>query len=165
MRVGSLVLRRHVLLQGLAGAPDSQPDEGVGEENDSAGDDIAEEEEADDVAHGHGVLAGSVPVDATSCAVRLGPVLPPARQGAHGENARVAPDPRHQHIGVAIGKLVTCGREPQIRGEITTTGAHKCARQNHPSATIAQGQRGAPARLPQVVFGGESLFRLTRCLT
>lgn len=109
-----------MLLHGLAGAPDSQQDERVGEENDSAGDNIAEEEEADDVAHRRRVLAGSVPVDATGCAIRLGPVFSPARQGADGENAGVAPDPCDQHVGMVIRKLVTCGRELQIRAKITT---------------------------------------------
>lgn len=120
MRVGNLVLRRHVLLHGLAGAPDSQQDECVGEENDSAGDNIAEEEQADDVAHCRGVLAGSVPVDATGCAIWLGPVLSPATQGSDGENAGVAPDPCDQHVSVGIRKLVTCGRELQIRAKIKT---------------------------------------------
>lgn len=118
MHVGNLVLRCHVLLHGLAGAPDSQQDERVGQENDSAGDNVAEEEEADDVAHRCGVLAGRVPVDATGCAIRLGPVLPPARQGADGENTGVAPDPCDQHVSVEMRKLVACGREMQIRAII-----------------------------------------------
>lgn len=109
MRIGNLVLWRHVLLHGLAGAPDSQQDERVGEEYDGAGDNIAEEEQADDVAHRHGVLAGRVPVDATGCAIRLGPVFSPARQGADSKNAGVAPHPCNQHVGVAIRKLVACG--------------------------------------------------------
>lgn len=113
-----------MLLHGLAGSPDSQQDERVGEENDSAGDDIAEEEQADDVAHRCGVLAGSMPVDATGCAIWLGPVFPPARQGADGENARVAPDSCDQHVSVVIRKLVTCGRELQIRAKINLH-AHK----------------------------------------
>lgn len=127
MRVGNLVLRCHVLLHGLTGSPDRQQDERVGEENDSAGDDIAEEEQADDVAHRCGVLAGSVPVDATGCAVWLGPVFPPARQGADGENAGVAPDPCDQHVSVGIRKLVTCGRELQVRAKITTVSIHQSA--------------------------------------
>lgn len=120
MRVGNLVLRRHMLLHGLAGARDSQQDEGIREENNSAGDNIAEEEQADDVAHSREVLAWSVPVDATGCAIRLGRVFSPARQGADSKNSRVAPHPCDQHVGVAIRKLVTCGEELQIREEITT---------------------------------------------
>lgn len=120
MRVGNLVLRRHVLLHSLARTPDGQQDERVGQENDSAGDDVAEEEEADDVAHRRRVLAGRVPVDATGCAIRLGPVLPPARQGADGENTSVAPDPCDQHVSVVMRELVTCGREIWIRAKITS---------------------------------------------
>lgn len=107
VRVGDLVLRRHVLLHGLAGATDGEQDERVGQENDGAGDHVAEEEEADDVAHGRRVLAGAVPVDAAGRAVRLGPVLSPSRQGADGKNAGVAPDPCYQQVGVVIGKFVT----------------------------------------------------------
>lgn len=77
--IGDLVLRGHVLLHSLTGAPDGQQDECVGQKDDSAGHNVAEEEEADDVAHSCGVLAGSVPIDAACCTIRLGPVLSPAR--------------------------------------------------------------------------------------
>lgn len=117
MGIGNLVLWGHVLLHSLAGAPNSQQDECVGQENDSAGDNIAEEEQADDVAHRRRARAGSVPVDAAGCAVWFSPVFTPARQGADGEDAGVAPDPRDQHVGVMIGKLVTWGRECQIRAQ------------------------------------------------
>lgn len=118
MGIGNLVLWRHVLLHSLAGAPNSQQDERVGQENDSAGDNIAEEEQTDDVAHRRRARAGSVPVDAAGCAVWLGPIFTPAWQGADGKDAGVAPDPCNQHVGVMIGKLVTWGRECQIRANI-----------------------------------------------
>lgn len=106
MGVGNLVLWRHMLLHGLAGAPDGHQDERVGQENDGAGDNVAEKEQADDVAHRRQARAGSVPVDAAGRAIRLGPVLSPSRQGADGEDTGVAPDPCDQHVGVIIGKLV-----------------------------------------------------------
>lgn len=106
MCVGDLVLRGHVLLHSLAGAPHGQQDERVGQEDDGAGHDVAEEEEADDVAHGCRVLTGAVPVDAARRTVRLGPVLPPTREGANSKNSSVAPDPGNKHAGVAGGELV-----------------------------------------------------------
>lgn len=107
MCVGDLVLRGHVLLHSLTGAPDGQQDECVGQEDDSAGDNVAEEEEANDVAHCCRALAGSVPVDAASCTIWLGPIFPPAGQGPDGKNSSVAPDPSNQHAGVAVRELVT----------------------------------------------------------
>lgn len=71
MCIGDLVLWGHVLLHGLPGAPYSHEDEGVGQEDDCAGHYIAEEEEADDVAHSCGAEAGRMPVDAACCAIRL----------------------------------------------------------------------------------------------
>lgn len=172
MRVGNLVLRRHVLLHGLAGTPDGQQDECVGQENDSAGDDVAEEEEADDVAHCRRVLAGRVPVDAAGCAIRLGPVLPPARQGADGENTSVAPDPCDQHVSVVMRELVTCGREIRIRAKITTSNIRQFGYTQIMSMRWSKfwsnsisllpvyvwGSRWAPAFLPQVMFGWMSWF-------
>lgn len=107
VRIGDLVLRGHVLLHGLAGAPDGQQDERVGQEDDRAGDNVAAKEEADDVAHGRRALAGSVPVDAASCTIWLGPVLAPAGQGTDGKDSGVAPDSSDQQAGVAVGELVT----------------------------------------------------------
>lgn len=93
MCIGDLVLRGHVLLHCLAGAADGQQDEHVGQKDDRAGNNVAEEEEADDVAHSQRVLARHVPVDAARRTVRLGPVLSPPQQGPHGKHSRVAPDP------------------------------------------------------------------------
>lgn len=107
MCIGDLVLRGHVLLHSLAGAPDGQQDECVGQEDDSAGHNVAEEEETDDVAHSCRVLARSIPVDAARCTVRLGPVLSPARQGTYSKNSSIAPDPSNQQAGVAEGELAT----------------------------------------------------------
>lgn len=69
--IGDLVHRGHVLLHGLAGSPDSQQDEGVGEEDDGTGHNVAEEEEANDVGHGRRADVGRVPVDTAGRAVRL----------------------------------------------------------------------------------------------
>lgn len=107
MRIGNLVLRGHVLLHGLAGAAYSQQDERVGQKDDGARHHVAEEEEADDVAHGCGTLAGSMPVDAARRAIRLSPVLSPARQGTHSKHSSVAPDASHQQAGMAVRELVT----------------------------------------------------------
>ena len=107
MCIGDLVLWGHMLLHSLTGAPYSQQDERVGQEDDSAGHDVAEEKEADDVAHSCKVLAWRMPVDAACCTVRLAPVLPPARQGTYSKDSSVAPDPSNQEAGVAEGKLVT----------------------------------------------------------
>lgn len=107
MCVGDLVLRGHVLLHSLAGAPDGQEDECVGQEDDSAWHNVAEEEEADDVAHSRRVLAGCMPVDAARCSVGLGSILSPARQRTYSKNSSVAPHPSNQQAGVAVGELVT----------------------------------------------------------
>ena len=107
MCIGDLVLWGHVLLHSLAGAPHGQQDECVGQEDDSAGHDVAEEKQADDVAHSCRVLAGCLPIDAARCTVWFGPVLAPARQGANSKDSSVAPDPSNQHAGVAVGELVT----------------------------------------------------------
>lgn len=107
MCVGGLVLWGHVLLHSLTGAPDCHQDECVGQEDDSAGHNVAEEEEADDVAHSCSALAGSVPIDAARCTVRLCPVLSPTRQGTHGKDSGVAPDPSDEQAGVAVGEFVT----------------------------------------------------------
>lgn len=107
MCIGDLVLGGHVLLHSLTGAPDSQQDECVGQEDDSAGHNVAEEEEADDVAHCCRVLAGSMPIDAARCTIWLGPIFSPAGQGANSKNCSVAPDSSNQHAGMAVGELVT----------------------------------------------------------
>lgn len=101
MCIGDLVLWGHMLLHSLARAPDSHQDKCVGQEDDSAGHNVAEEEEADDVAHSCRVLAGRMPVDAACCTVRLGPILSPARQGTYSKDSSVAPDPSYQEAGVA----------------------------------------------------------------
>lgn len=71
LHVGDFVLRRDVLLHCMLGPPDRHQDKRVGEDDDGAGDDVTEEEEADDVDHGRCVVAGRVPVDAAGSAVRL----------------------------------------------------------------------------------------------
>ena len=96
-----------MLLDGLAGPPDGYQDEGIGEGDDGAGDDVAEEEEADDVAHGQPAVAGGVPVDAARRAVGLGAVLAPAAQRPHGKHHGIAPHRRHQQTGMPVGELVT----------------------------------------------------------
>lgn len=116
MCIGDFVLWGHMLLHSLAGASDGQQDECVGQEDDSAGYNVAEEEEADDVAHGCGAFTGCVPVDAAGCSIRLSPVLSPAWQGTNSEDPSVAPDPSDQHVGVAVRKLVTCNKEEADRG-------------------------------------------------
>lgn len=78
MCIGDLVLWGHMLLHSLARASHSQQDERVGQKDDSAGNNVAEEEQADDVAHGCRILAGSMPVDAARCSIRLGTIVPPA---------------------------------------------------------------------------------------
>lgn len=71
LHVGDFVLRRDVLLHCMLGPPDRHQDKRVGEDDDGAGDDVTEEEEADYVDHGRCVVAGRVPVDAAGSAVRL----------------------------------------------------------------------------------------------
>lgn len=78
MCIGDFVLWGHMLLHSLAGTSHGQQDECVGQEDDSAGYDVAEEEEADDVAHSCGALTGRMPVDAAGRPIRLSPVLSPA---------------------------------------------------------------------------------------
>ncbi len=102
MCIGDLVLGGHVLLHSLTGAPDGQQDECVGQEDDSAGQNVAEEEEADDVAHSCRALAGSVPIDAARGTVRLRPILSPARQGTYSKYSGVQPDSSNQQAGMAI---------------------------------------------------------------
>lgn len=102
VRIGDLVLWGHVLLHGLAGATDSQEDEGVGQKDDGAGHDVAEDKEADDVAHSCRVLTGRMPVDAARCAIWLGPILPPTRQRTDSKHCSIAPDASDQQAGVAV---------------------------------------------------------------
>lgn len=116
MCIGDLVLWGHMLLHSLTGAPDSQQDECVGKENDSAGHNIAEEEEADDVAQCCRVLAGSMPIDAACRTIWLCPIFSPARQGTNGENCCIAPDPSNQHAGMKVGELATWGRKIEEPG-------------------------------------------------
>lgn len=107
MCISDFVLRGHVLLHSLTGAPDGEQDECVGQEDDSAGHNVAEEEEAGDVAHSCRAIAGSMPIDAACCTVRLSPIFSPAHQGTDGKNSSVAPDPSNQRAGVGVGELVT----------------------------------------------------------
>lgn len=51
MCIGDLVLRGHVLLYSLARASDGHQDKSVGQENHSTGHNVAEEKQANDVAH------------------------------------------------------------------------------------------------------------------
>lgn len=78
MCIGDLVLWGHVLLHSLSRPPDGQQDECVGQEYDSAGHDVAKEEEADDIAHSCRVLAWRMPVDTACGTVRLFPIRSPA---------------------------------------------------------------------------------------
>jgi len=71
LHIGDFVLRRDVLLHCMLGPPDRHKDESVGEDDDGAGYDVTEEEEADDVDHGGCAVAGRVPVDTAGGAVRL----------------------------------------------------------------------------------------------
>lgn len=154
MCVGDLVLRGHVLLHSLTGAPHGHQDECVGQKNDSAGHDVAEEEEADYVAHGRRALAGSMPIDAARCTVRLGSILPPARQRADSKNPSVAPDPGNQEAGVAIGELVTivwaADFEPADAGEHSEVGQTAQAKQN---AAKGVDHAGRPIEQPHVSKG------------
>lgn len=111
MCIGDLILWGHVLLHGLAGAPDGQQNECIGQEDDSAGHNVAEEEEADDVAHCCRALAGSMPVDAACRTIWFGPVFSPAGQGTNSKNSSIAPDPSNQDACMAVRELVTWGRE------------------------------------------------------
>lgn len=89
-----------MLLDSLTGAPHRQQDERVGQENDGAGQSVAEEEKADDVGQSQDLAVGCEPVDAASRAVRLGTVAAPLCQGPHGEDRCVAPHPHHQGMGM-----------------------------------------------------------------
>lgn len=107
MCVGDLVLWGHVLLHSLSRASDSHQDERVGQKDDGAGHNVAEEEEADYVAHSCRVLAGCFPVNAACCTIRLCPILSPASQGTDSKHTSVAPNPSNQQAGMAVGELVT----------------------------------------------------------
>lgn len=107
MCIGDLVLRGHMLLHSLAGPPDGQQDECVGQEYDSAGYDVTKEKEADDIAHSCRALAWRMPVDAACCSIRLFPILSPAGQGAYSKHSSIAPGPSNQQRGVAVRELVT----------------------------------------------------------
>lgn len=67
-----------MLLESLSGTSHRHQDEGVGEEDDGARHDVAEEEKADDVGHGEEAAVRSEPVDAAGRAVRLVAVPTPA---------------------------------------------------------------------------------------
>lgn len=107
MCIGDLVLGGHVLLHSLTGAPDSQQDECIGQEDDSARHNVAEEEEANDVGHRSSVSAGSIPVDAARSTIWLSPVFSPAGQGTNSKNCSVAPDSSDQQAGMTVRELVT----------------------------------------------------------
>lgn len=96
-----------MLLDSLPRPAHRQQDEGVGEEDDGAGQDVAEEEEAYDVGHGETAVVRSKPVDAAGRAVGLETVLAPAGQRTCSEDGGVAPNPNHQHHGMPRGELVS----------------------------------------------------------
>lgn len=85
-----------MLLDGLSRPAHRHQDEGVGEEDDGARQDVAEEEEADDVRHGEDAVVRSKPVDAAGGAVGLVTVLTPAGERTYREDGGVAPHPEHQ---------------------------------------------------------------------
>lgn len=107
MCIGDLVLGGHVLLHSLTGAPDSQQDECIGQEDDRAWHNVAEEEEANDVAHRSSVSAGSIPVDAARSTIWLSPIFSPAGQGTNSKNRSVAPNSSDQQAGMTVRELVT----------------------------------------------------------
>lgn len=101
LHIGDLVLRRDVLLHRMLSSSYSHQDERIREDDDAAGHDIAEEEEADDIDHGWCAGAWRVPVDAAGSAVGLGAILTPSRQRSHRKHRRVTPHTHHQQTSVA----------------------------------------------------------------
>lgn len=87
-------------LDGLVRAAHRQQDEGVGEEDDGAGQSVAEEEQADNVGQGRQLVVGYVPVNAAGSAIRLCSVVSPMCQGTDGEHRGITPHCHHQEAGM-----------------------------------------------------------------
>lgn len=117
-----------MLPDGSAGHPHRPEDQRVGDEDEEAGEKVAEDEEGEDVERG--LPAGGFPGDAAGCPVGLGAVAAPLGQGGRGEQQSIHPDAQQQHSGVAGRELVACsggtgvkmgsrGREGAERGAVT----------------------------------------------
>jgi len=102
-----------VLPDGAPGHPHRPEDLRVGDEDEEAGEQVAEDEEGEDVERG--LPAGGFPGDAASGAVGLGAVAAPLGQGGRGEHQGVRPDAQQQHSGVAGGEPVACSRGVGVR--------------------------------------------------
>lgn len=113
MRVAGLVLRRHVLLDSLTWAAHRQQDEGVGENDEGAGQGVAKDEKTHDVGQGQQLVVGCVPVNAAGRAVRFGAVMPPLCQGSDSKHHWVTPHCNHQEAGVGRGELAAWSDEIQ----------------------------------------------------
>lgn len=120
MCIGDLVLWWHVLLHSLAGTPHSQQDERVGQKDDGAGHGVTEEEEADYVAHRCRILAGTMPVYATCCPVRLRPIISPSGERTYSKHSSVAPDDSNQQASMVVWELVACKRRGERRKTCNT---------------------------------------------
>lgn len=102
-----------VLPDGSPGHPHRPEDQRVGDEDEEAGEKVAEDEEGEDVERG--LPARGFPRDAASCPIRLGAVAAPLSQGGRGKHQGVCPDAQQQHSGVAGRELVACGRGIGVR--------------------------------------------------
>ena len=97
----------YVLLDGLLGCPHCDQDASVGRHDDTAGQNVAEDEERQGVGASRVLPVGHVPVDAAGRAVGLGSVRAPAGQRGAGEEQGVDPGAGDQQAAVNRVKPVT----------------------------------------------------------
>lgn len=88
-----------MLPDGPPGHPHRPQDQRVGDEDEEAGEKVAEDEEGEDVECG--LPARGFPCDAAGCSVGLGAVAAPLSQGCHGKHQGVSPDAQQQHSSMA----------------------------------------------------------------
>lgn len=101
-------LPRCMLLHSLAGCVHCNQDARIGRHNNTAWEDVAEDEQRHGVRACRAVLIGQAPVDATSRAIRLWSVFPPVGQRRAGEQEGIDPSTGNQQTAMRGAEPVSC---------------------------------------------------------
>lgn len=99
---------RCMLLHSLAGRMHCDQNACVGCYNNTAGEDIAEDEQCHSVGARCGMLIGQVPVNATGGAIRLWSIFPPVGQWGAGKQQGIGPSTGNEQTAVNRVKPVPC---------------------------------------------------------
>lgn len=112
-----------MLLQVLAGRVHREQDARVRSHDNTARQDVAEDEQCHSVGARCAVLVGQVPVDAAGRAIRFRPVFPPVGQRRGGEQQGIEPGAGYEQKAMNRLKPVPC---EQIKYRLVTWDFSPC---------------------------------------